>query len=112
MEHEWIPDDPEGEYGVVDLSASWHVASLVCFVAALGACFLAMAVPRGVLPVPRSLVPGLLVLLLATVGLLCEIAGLRKEQTKRTARVGIFLNATVLAIGLLGVGAYFYIRSR
>lgn len=109
MDKDWTPDDPEGEYGVVDLSASWHVASLVCFAAAIGARFLAKAVPRGLLPVPRVLVPGVLVVVIATAGLLCGIAGLRKVKSRRISLVAIFLNVTAVALGLLGIGAYFYI---
>lgn len=109
MEHDPTPVYPEGEYGVVNLSDSWHVASLLCFVAALGSRFLVAGIPRGVLPLPRSMMSGVFVLIFAGIGILCGMVALRRARNSGPAKVGIFLNATVLALGSVATIVFFYI---
>lgn len=102
MEHDPTPVYPEGEYGVIDLSDSWHVASLLCFVAALGSRYLVAGIPRELLPLPRMMMPVVMILIFAGIGICCGMLALRKARTSGAARLGIFLNATVLALGSLG----------
>ena len=97
MEHDPSPDFADGEYGVIRIPDAWHVASLACFTAALGARFLV------------KLMPAVSVLLLAGAGLALGLRGLKNPRTRGAARVAVFLNATVLALGGLAAGAFFYI---
>jgi hypothetical protein len=97
----------EGEYGALNAPDAWHVASLACFAAALGARFLVRLLP--VAPFPRTLMPGLAVLFFAGIGLLCAWLGLRSPRGRGMAKVGMFLNATALVLGLLATAAFFYI---
>jgi hypothetical protein len=110
MEHDPAPDISEGEYGVVRIPDAWHVASLGCFVAALGARFLVGLIPRAwSLPFNRLVLPGIAVFLLASLGIGFGLMGLRSSRGRETARVAIFLNATVLVLSLLAAAAFFYI---
>lgn len=97
----------EGEYAALDAPDAWHVASLACFAAALGARFLVRLLP--VAPFPRTLMPGLAVLLFASIGLLCGWLGMRSPRGRGMAKIGLFLNATALVLGLLATAAFFYI---
>jgi hypothetical protein len=104
------PYDRDGEYGVVRLPDAWHVLSLVCFVGSLGARFLVRLLPEWTRElVYRPWQPGLLALVLAALGLVLGLIGLRTPRGRGTARVAVFLNATVLALGLLAAAALFYI---
>jgi hypothetical protein len=113
MEHDPSPDIADGEYGVVRIPDAWHVASLACFVAALGARFLVGMVLKiwdlGFLPVNRFLLPGVAVLLFAGLGVAFGVAGLKSPQGREAARVAIFLNTTVLLLALLATVAFFKI---
>jgi acyl dehydratase len=110
MEHDPSPDLSDGEYGVVRIPDAWHVASLACFVAALGARFLVGLIPRTwSLPFYRPVLPGLAVLVLASLGVGFGLLGLRSPRGRETARVAIFLNTTVLVLAILAAMAFFYI---
>ncbi|HKV10757.1 MAG TPA: hypothetical protein VJ725_21630 [Thermoanaerobaculia bacterium] len=109
MEHDPSPDFADGEYGVIRIPDAWHVASLACFTAALGARFLVKLMPVQWMPLPKPLMPAVAVLLLAGVGLALGVMGLKSPRTRGAARVAVFLNATVLALGGLAAGAFFYI---
>lgn len=109
MEHDATPVYPEGEYGVINLSDSWHVASLLCFVASLGSRYLVAGVPRELLPLPRSMMSGVFVLIFAGIGIFCGMLALRRARNSGPAKVAIFLNTTVLALGSLATVVFFYI---
>ena len=110
MEHIEPPEFSDGEYGAIKAPDAWHVVSLACFAGALGARFIAKLFPRGWMPPwSRPLLPALVVLILAILGLLFGLMGLRSAQSRGAARVALFLNATVLVLGMLGVGVFFYI---
>ena len=112
-----LPNYTEGEYGALDLPEGWHVASLACFLAALGARFL-VGVLLHLLPADllsrwtRPLLPGAAVLVLAVLGILFGLLGLRNPKGRGMARIGISLNATVLVLGLLAAAAFFAILRR
>ena len=109
MEHDPSPNYPDGEYGVIQVPDAWHVASLACFTAALGARFLVKLVPLQWMPLPKPLLPAVAVLLLAGAGLGLGLVGLKSPRSRGAARVAVFLNATVLALGGLAAVAFFYI---
>jgi hypothetical protein len=110
MEHDPSPELSDGEYGVVRIPDAWHVASLACFVAALGARFLVGLIPRTWgLPFSRLVLPGLAVLVFAGLGIGFGLIGLRGARGRETARVAIFLNAIVLVLALLATAAFFSI---
>jgi len=104
-----LPHYTEGEYGALDMPAAWHVASLACFAASLGARFLVKLLPFGSLFFGRGSLSALAVLVLAGLGLLFGLLGLRKPGGRGIARIGIFLNATVLVLGILAVIVFFRI---
>jgi hypothetical protein len=104
-----LPHYTEGEYGALDLPDAWHAASLVCFVASLGARFLVKLLPAGNAYFGRVVLPGLAVFTLAGLGLLFGLIGMRKAHGRGLAKVGVFLNVTVLVLGGLAVAAFFYI---
>jgi hypothetical protein len=109
MEHDSSPDVSDGEYGVIQVPDAWHVASLACFTAALGARFLVKILPLQWMPLPKALLPAVAVLLLASVGVVLGLVGLKSPRSRGAARVAVFLNATVLALAILGASAFFYI---
>jgi len=109
MEHDPSPDFSDGEYGVIQVPDAWHVASLACFTAALGARFLVKLLPLRWMPLPKPLLPAIAVLLLASAGLALGLVGLKSPRSRGAARVAVFLNATVLALAVLAAGAFFYI---
>ena len=104
----------EGEYAPLDMPAGWHVASLVCFVAALGSRFLVGALLPGRWPSPwtRPLLPGIAAFLFALLGLGFGLLGLRNARGRGVARVGIFLNSIVLVLTLLAAFAFYTILRR
>jgi len=105
-----FPTLPDGEYGVVRIPDAWHVLSLVLFLAALGARFLTALLPatrHGVYY--RPLLTAFAVPLLAGLGLLCGLLGLRNPEGRSTARVALFLNAVVLVLSALAFGAFYWI---
>jgi hypothetical protein len=109
-----LPHYVEGEYAALDLPAGWHVASLACFLAALGSRYLVSFLLPYRWPTPwlHPLVPGAAVLLFATLGILFGLLGLRNAKSRGMARIGVFLNATVLVLGLLAAFAFFAILRR
>lgn len=109
MEPRPLPHYTEGEYGALDLPDGWHVASLACFAASLIARFLVRLLPAGSSFFGRVFLPGIAVFALASLGLLCGLLGLRKTHGRGLAKMGIFLNSTVLALSLLAAAAFFYI---
>ncbi|HSS50918.1 MAG TPA: hypothetical protein VLX28_18410 [Thermoanaerobaculia bacterium] len=104
----------EGEYAPLDMPAGWHLASLACFAAALGARFLVgLLLPaRWPSSWTRPLLPGLAVFLFAVLGIGCGLLGLRNARGRGVARVGIFLNAVVLVLTLLAAFAFYAILRR
>jgi hypothetical protein len=104
-----LPHYTEGEYGTLDMPAAWHVASLACFAASLGARFLVKLLPVGSIYFGRVFLPGFAVFALATLGLLFGLLGLRRPQGRGIAKIGVFLNATVLVLGTLAVAVFFRI---
>lgn len=110
MIHDDFPDPTEGEYGIVKIPDAWHVLSLLCFLAALGARFLIALVPgdlRGAFY--RPLLTAWSVPVLAAVGVLFGLLGLRNPEGRGTARVALFLNAVVLGLGVLALVWFFFI---
>ncbi|HSG39479.1 MAG TPA: hypothetical protein VLE27_07550 [Thermoanaerobaculia bacterium] len=107
MEPRQLSHYTEGEYAALDAPDAWHVISLAFFTAALGARYLVRLLPAA--PFPRTLLPGLAVLLFATLGLLCGFLGMRNPRGRGVAKIGVFLNATALLLGLLATAAFFYI---
>jgi len=102
-----LPHYTEGEYGALDLPDGWHVASLAFFAASLAARFLVRLLPAGHSYFGRVFLPGIAVLVLAALGLLCGLLGLRKTRSRGIAKVGVFLNATVLVLATLAVIVFF-----
>ncbi len=109
-----LPHYVDGEYAALDLPAGWHVASLVCFLAALGSRFLVSLFLPARWPSSwmRPLVPGVAVLLFAALGIVFGLLGLRNAKSRNMARIGVFLNAIVLVLGLLAAFAFFAILRR
>ena len=109
MEPRPLPHYSEEEYGALDLPDAWHVASLACFAASLAARFLVRLLPAGSTFFGRVFLPGIAVFALAGLGLFCGLLGWRNIRGRGLARVGIFLNATVLALSALAAALFFYI---
>jgi hypothetical protein len=107
------PDDPppfdEGEYAVLQVPDAWHVLSLVFFAAALGARYLVRLLPSGRGIFYRPVLTAFSVPVLAALGLLFGLVGLRRPATRSIARVAVFLNGIVLVLSLLALAAFFYI---
>jgi hypothetical protein len=107
------PDDPplfdEGEYSVLRVPDAWHVVSLVFFAAALGARFLVAFLPSGRGLFYRPVLTAFSVPLLAGIGLLFGLVGLRRPATRGMARVAVLLNLIVLGLSALALAAFFYI---
>lgn len=107
------PDDPppfdEGEYSVLQVPDAWHVLSLVFFIAALGARFLVRFLPQGRGFFYRPVLTAFSVPVLAGLGLLFGLVGLRNAATRSVARVAVFLNLIVLVLSALALTAFFWI---
>jgi len=107
------PDDPppfnEGEYAVLQVPDAWHVLSLVFFIAALGARFLVRFLPQGRGIFYRPVLTAFSVPVLAGLGLLFGLIGLRNPATRGVARIAVFLNLIVLVLSALALAAYFWI---
>ncbi|HVG08366.1 MAG TPA: hypothetical protein VNM67_11720 [Thermoanaerobaculia bacterium] len=107
------PDDPppfdEGEYAVLQVPDAWYVLSLVFFIAALGARFLVRLLPQGRGFFYRPVLTAFSVPVLAGIGLLAGLAGLRNPATRGVARIAVFLNLIVLVLSALALAAFFYI---
>lgn len=110
MEPRPLPHYTDGEYGALKLPDGWHVASLVCFVGSLASRFLVRPLPRGWFePWMRPLLPALAVMAFAILGILFGLAGLRSAEGRGLARIGLFLNITVLVLGIVATVAFFRI---
>jgi hypothetical protein len=109
--HDDIPDPLAGEYGTITFPHAWHVLSLLFFAAALGARFLTALVPRELLVgiIWRPVLTAFSVPLLATIGLLFALVGLRRPEGRGASKIALFLNATVLALSGLALWAFFRI---
>jgi hypothetical protein len=107
------PDDPlpydEGEYSVLRMPDAWHVVSLVFFLAALGARFLVAFLPSGRGIFYRPILTAFSVPVLATVGLLFGLVGLRRPASRNVARIAVFLNLIVLALSALAIAIFYHI---
>jgi hypothetical protein len=110
-----LDDEPppfaDGEYSAIEVPDAWHVLSLVCFVAALGARFLVGLLPsmRGTGPYFRPMMTAMAVPTFAAVGLLFGLVGLRSARTRGAAKIGILLNLIVLALSGLALFAFYKI---
>lgn len=108
-----IPVDPpqdDDEYATLDVSTGWPVLSLVCFVGALGARYLVRFLPDDLVNWPwRRMMPTFGVLGFSFLGLVFGLLGLLRIEHRGLARVAILLNAVALLLGLLAVGAFFWI---
>jgi hypothetical protein len=106
-------DDPppfdQGEYAVLRVPDAWHVLSLIFFLASLGSRFLVRFLPSGRGFFYRPVLSAFMVPVLAGIGLLLGLAGLRRPSTRGVARVAVFLNAIVLVLSALGLAVFFYI---
>jgi hypothetical protein len=109
MEPRQLSRYTEGEYGALVLPDAWHVASLACFAAALGARFLVRLLPVGNAYFGRVFLPGFAVFALAGLGLLFGLLGLRTPHGRGMAKMGVLLNVIVLVLSGLAVAAFFYI---
>jgi uncharacterized membrane protein YjjP (DUF1212 family) len=110
VSHDDFPDLISGEYGVIRIPDAWHVLSLLCFLAALGARFLTSLLPREMSAlVFRPLLTAVAVPAIALLGILFGLLGLRNPQGRSTARVALFLNGVTLVLGALAVAAFYYI---
>jgi hypothetical protein len=106
-------DDAGDEYSVVRMPDAWHVLSLLFFLAALGARFLTALIPREVSPMYwRPILTAFAIPVLAAIGVLFGLLGLRHPEGRRTARIALFLNGVVLVLGCLGIAALYWIRTR
>jgi hypothetical protein len=109
----YTPDDPlpydEGEYSVLRMPDAWHVVSLVFFLAALGARFLVAFLPSGRGIFYRPILTAFSVPVLATVGLLFGLVGLRRPASRSVARIAVLLNLIVLGLSALAIAVFYYI---
>lgn len=107
------PDDPlplnEGEYSVLEVPDAWHVLSLVFFAAALGARYLTTFLPSGRGFFYRPVMTAFSVPLLASIGLIFGLIGMRRPDSRAVSRVAVFLNLIVLALSALAITAFYAI---
>jgi hypothetical protein len=113
MSDDEFPGASDGEYGVIRIPDAWHVLSLLCFLAALGARFLIALIPTEAKPFfYRPLLTAAAVPAVALIGVLFGLLGLRNPAGRSTARVALFLNGVVLVIGGLMIAAFYWILPR
>ena len=107
--HDDIPEPAGGEYGSITLPHAWHVLSLLFFAAALGARFLTALIPRELLRgiILPPVLPLFSVPLLALIGVLFALIGLRQPEGRGPAKIALFLNVTVLVLSGLVLGWIF-----
>lgn len=103
------PDLAGGEYAVLDLPDGWPVASLICFVAALGARFFTGALPDGLFGLRGPVLTAFAVPAIAALGLALGLIGLKSRRGRGMARIGLLLNGAVIALSALALWAFFYI---
>jgi hypothetical protein len=111
VSHDDFPDLASGgEYGVVRMPDAWHVLSLLCFLAALGARFVTALIPHEMSPMYyRPILTAYSIPLLGAVGILFGLFGLRHPEGRSAARIALFLNGVVLVLGSLGIAAVYWI---
>jgi hypothetical protein len=105
-------DALDGAYGLVSSPGGFHVLSLLCFLAALGARFITALLPGDLVRELfrfRSTATAFLVPAFAVLGLLCGLVALRKPETRATAKIALGLNAVVLLLSALALWAFFRI---
>jgi hypothetical protein len=109
--HDDTPEPSAGEYGTLSLPHAWHVVSLLFFLAALCARFLTAMVPRELIRgiIYRPVLTAMAVPLLAAIGVLCALIGLRNAEARGAARVALLLNGIVLVLSAVALAAFFYI---
>lgn len=109
--HDDTPEPVAGEYGTLSLPHAWHVVSLLFFLAALCARFLTAMVPRELIRgiIYRPVLTAMAVPLLAAIGVLCAVKGLRNAEARGTAKVALLLNGIVLVLSAVALAAFFYI---
>jgi hypothetical protein len=113
MSNDDFPETGDGEYGVIRIPDAWHVLSLLCFLAALGARFLIALIPAEVHTfLYRPILTAFTVPAIALVGVFCGLLGLRNPAGRSTARVALFFNGVVVVIGGLAIAAFYWIMPR
>ncbi|MDX1630933.1 MAG: hypothetical protein R3234_03680 [Thermoanaerobaculia bacterium] len=101
---------PEDEYALVDLGGGPGLLSILFFVLALGSRFLVELIPVEMRPFPWNiLLPGLGVPVLAGIGLLLGLVGLRRASGRGFARVGVLLNSIAVLLSVLAILAFYLI---
>ena len=108
-----LPSDDEpspfagGEYAALEVPDAWHVVSLLFFAAAMGSRFLVGLLPRELVHgYYRPVLTAYIVPLFAAIGLFFGMVGLRSPHSRSAARVAVFLNGVVLALGLLAIAVF------
>jgi uncharacterized membrane protein YjjP (DUF1212 family) len=110
VSHDEFPDLTTGEYAVIRMPEAWHVVSLLCFLAAVGARFLTALIPRELSPLfYRPLLTAFAVPVLALLGILFGLLGLMSPEGRSTARVALFLNGVTFVIGVAVLAAFYWI---
>jgi hypothetical protein len=104
-----LPPFDDGEYSVLRFPDAWHVVSLAFFAAALGARFLVAFLPSGRGIFYRPVLTAFAVPLLAGIGLLFGLVGLRRPVSRSMARVAVLLNVIVLGLSALAIATFYYI---
>jgi hypothetical protein len=105
--------DLDDEYQPVAISDYWGLISLLFFLAAMTTRFLVRLLPPGMRgygtlpPLAAKAVP-----LLALVGILASLAGLRRKRQDVVARLGLLFNLVVFILGSLFLLAFWIIRMR
>jgi hypothetical protein len=103
-------DTLDPAYGPVGSPGGFHVLSLLCFLAALGARFITPLLPSDLKAlVYRPVLTAVLVPAFAALGLLCGLIALRKPETRSTAKIALGLNGVVLLLSALALWAFFRI---
>lgn len=104
--------DANSEYEVVAFGDYWGVLSLLFFAASLTTRYLVRLLPvRGYASLPPLSVKAVPVL--ALVGVVAALAGLRRSKNNSLARFALFVNLVVLGLSaLLVIAALIYFASR
>ena len=107
------PPEGDGAYAAVEAPDAWHVASLLCFAAALAARPIARTVGP-LLPFfrYRFLLPLAIILTASALGCLLALVGMRRPAIRGASRLALFLNGVALALGLLALAAGVWIFYR
>lgn len=107
------PEDPtpfdDGEYAVLKVPDAWHAVSLLFFACSLGARFLTAYLPSGRGFLYRPILTAFSVPVLAAIGLLFGLIGMRSRTSRSVARVAVFLNLIVLVLSALAITVFYAI---